>query len=115
MTTACGIRTDPSVIDVTLADLEVAAAYLGGAAGAFQPKNRGTCEDFARRIAAAAAAGCRIQVLGDGADRMPYEDLWTIPILEAPEPWRSRALRALRILCARHGLAVRADEVSYLL
>lgn len=115
MTTTCAIRTDPSVIDVTLADLEIAAAFLDGPSGAFQPKNFLTCDDFGRRVAEAAASGCRIQVLGDGADRMPYEDLWTVPLAETPEPWRSRATRALRVLAARYGFALRADAISYLL
>lgn len=105
---------DPSVIDVPLADLEIAAAYLGGPSGAFQPKNFGTCDDFGRRVAEAAKSGCRIKVIGDGAEKIPYEDLWTLPLDETPEPWRSRATRALRALAKRYGFPFRPGDVAYL-
>ncbi|HSD11956.1 MAG TPA: hypothetical protein VLC10_00210 [Patescibacteria group bacterium] len=105
---------DPSVIDVSLADLEIAAAFLDGPSGAFQPKHFRTCDDFGRRIAEASASGCRIQVLGDGAERMPYEDLWVLPLDETPEPWRSRATRALRALAKFYGFPFRPGDVAYL-
>ncbi|HTK04977.1 MAG TPA: hypothetical protein VL500_05300 [Candidatus Eisenbacteria bacterium] len=114
MRTSSATRLDPMVCDVTLRDLETAAAYLGNLSGAFQPKNWRTCEAFAERVGDALRAGKRLRIIGEGAERMPAHEWWALKLADAPEPWRTRTRSALSKLAQRQGVPPRLDTVEYL-
>jgi len=107
-------KLDPMVCDVTLRDLETAAAYLTSLSGAFQPKNWRTCEAFAAKIGEALTDGKRLRIIGEGAERMAAHEWWVLPLAETPEPWRTRARSALRTLAKRQGVPPRLDTIEYL-
>lgn len=106
----------PDIIEaeIDLADLETAVAFIGPA-GAFDAKNRATCETYVRRVGAAMAAGHRIAVVGRGAKGMPPADRWRIPLKECPRGARAAVTAALAAVAVHCGTAFRAEDVTYLM
>lgn len=100
--------------EIDLADLETAVAFIG-AAGAFDAKNRATCETYVRRVGDAIAAGHRIAVVGRGAKRMAPEEQWRIPLKECPRGARTAVTAALAAVAAHCGTTFRPDDVTYLM
>lgn len=106
----------PEIVEaeIDLADLETAVAFIG-AAGAFDAKNRATCETFVRKVGAAMAASHRIAVVGRGAKRMAPEERWRIPLKECPRGPRTAVVAALAAVAAHCGTTFRPDDVTYLM
>lgn len=100
-------------VEITLADLEAAAGFLGTLFAAGNGKNRATCDDFTRRVAAAVADGAEIRIVSRDAERMPESERWKLPIAETPQPWRGQALGALSMLAARGRVALKNDRIYY--
>lgn len=106
----------PEIIEaeIDLADLETAVAFIGPA-GAFDAKNRATCEEFVRKVGDAMAAGHRIAVVGRGAKRMPPEDRWRVPLPECPRATRAAVTAALDAVAAARRTTYRVTDVTYLM
>lgn len=100
--------------EIDLADLETAVAFIG-AAGAFDVKNRATCETYVRKVGDAMAAGHRVAIVGRGAKRMAPEERWRVPLKECPRAVRLSVTRALAAVAAHCGTRFRPDDVTYLM
>lgn len=108
------MAADAIEAEVDLDDLETAVAFIGPA-GAFDAKNRMTCETYVRRVGDAMAAGHHIAVVGRGAKRMAPQERWRIPLKECPRAARQAVTHALAAVSAHCGAPFRPDDVTYLM
>jgi hypothetical protein len=87
---------------ITLADLELGAALLSDPGAGMRFKHPARWQEFGRRVADAMRSRTPIHVVTAAADAMPTDRQWRVPLPEAPEPWRTLVMNALRAIAGRH-------------
>lgn len=103
---------DADVVEVTLQDLETAAAMVDNLS-AMRLRDYEKCLRFGEMMAKALRQGLPLRVHTPSADAMRPQDRWRLPLQEAPEPWRARIERSLTQLTKRFDSPYVPERVEF--